>query len=319
MGSEDCLYLNIYRPKYAYQGIENLPVMFYIHGGGLFAGLATPDLVGPEYFMDNGQVILVTVAYRLGVFGFLSTGDSEAPGNLGFKDQAVALRWVHDNIKYFGGDPNSVTIFGQSAGGWSVHLHMMSPLSKGLFHRAVIMSGSAIAPYAYTMENPFNQVRQLAEFSNISKAESLSSHQVISELRNINAEQLLDNCDGFKYFFIDPVTIFRNVIERKDSEGAFITEDPLEIARNGQFNYVPLMLTFVQNEGVVRSGQIIEQPAQWDAFTSQIDSILPKLMEFPDDPIKINLVKKFYFESQPITRCKTHRVTDVSLSCKLYY
>lgn len=107
--------------------------MVYIHGGGFFAGTASSLIVGPEYFMDNGQVILVVIQYRLGPFGFLSTGDENSPGNYAFKDQAMAIKWVHQNIEQFGGNKKLVTIFGQSAGAASVHMHMMSPLTKGKF------------------------------------------------------------------------------------------------------------------------------------------------------------------------------------------
>lgn len=113
------------------EATDSLPVMIYIHGGGFFAGSPSGQLLGPQNFMDNGQVILVLMAYRLGALGFLSTGDDNSPGNFGLKDQAMAMKWVRENIREFGGDSDSITIFGSSAGGASVHMHMMSPLSKG--------------------------------------------------------------------------------------------------------------------------------------------------------------------------------------------
>lgn len=135
-GNEDCLYLNVYRPRTATGLIfqKKLPVMIFIHYGGLFAGAITPLLLGPEYFMETGTVILVMMQYRLGSLGFLSTGDSECPGNFGFKDQTMAMKWVKNHIENFGGNPNSITIFGQSAGAVSVHMHMLSPLSKVIFN-----------------------------------------------------------------------------------------------------------------------------------------------------------------------------------------
>lgn len=116
---------------------DALPVMVYIHGGGFFAGSPSGQFHGPQYFMDNGDVIVVLMAYRLGALGFLSTGDENSPGNFGLKDQTLALKWVKENIREFGGNPNSITIFGTSAGGASVHMHMMSPLSKGMLSVAV--------------------------------------------------------------------------------------------------------------------------------------------------------------------------------------
>lgn len=93
-------------------------------------GSGNSDILGPDYFIDKG-VILVTFNYRLAVLGFLSSGDDASPGNYAFKDQVAALRWVKENIESFGGDSSRITIFGQSAGGGSVHLHILSPLSTG--------------------------------------------------------------------------------------------------------------------------------------------------------------------------------------------
>lgn len=138
-GSEDCLYLNLYRPlRPATQSNVLLPVIVYIHGGAFFSGSPHPALLGPQYFMNTGQVIFVAMAYRLGAFGFLSTGDKYSPGNYGLKDQTMALRWVQRNVRRFGGNPLSVTIMGVSAGAASVHMHMMSPLSKGEFNERQI-------------------------------------------------------------------------------------------------------------------------------------------------------------------------------------
>ncbi|XP_054856322.1 fatty acyl-CoA hydrolase precursor, medium chain-like [Eublepharis macularius] len=138
--SEDCLYLNIYTPNTKAQ----LPVMVWIHGGALVLGGA---------FMCDGSVlsayedvVVVTIHYRLGLLGFFSTGSVEARGNWGLLDQIAALQWVQENIKQFGGDSQSVTIFGESAGAFSVDAQVLSPLSKGLFKRAISESGVVQIP-----------------------------------------------------------------------------------------------------------------------------------------------------------------------------
>jgi carboxylesterase type B len=130
-GREDCLYLNVYTPKLPTRSSTHpkLPVIVYIHGGAFLFGGGS-DL-GPSYLLDQ-DVILVTFNYRLGVLGFLSTGDETCPGNNGLKDQAMALRWVADNIEKFGGDKERITFMGQSAGATSVNLHLMSNQTKGL-------------------------------------------------------------------------------------------------------------------------------------------------------------------------------------------
>ncbi|XP_002935836.3 fatty acyl-CoA hydrolase precursor, medium chain isoform X1 [Xenopus tropicalis] len=141
--SEDCLYLNVFTPADREENAK-LPVMVFIHGGGLVLGCAS--LYDGSALCAYEDVVMVSMQYRLGLLGFLSTSDKEAQGNLGFMDQVAALQWVQDNIKAFGGDPQSVTIFGESAGGLSVSAHILSPLSKNLFHRAIAESGVAVFP-----------------------------------------------------------------------------------------------------------------------------------------------------------------------------
>lgn len=116
--------------------------MVYIHGGGYFEGSGNDDLHGPDFLIEE-DVILVTLNYRLGVFGFLSLGMAKYSGNMGLKDQQLAMRWVKEHIQNFGGDPEQITLFGQSAGGASAHLHVLMESSAGLFRRAIVMSGAA--------------------------------------------------------------------------------------------------------------------------------------------------------------------------------
>lgn len=139
--SEDCLYLDVYTPNVSL----SFPVLVYIHGGAYELGTSitfTGDILALH------GVVVVVIQYRLGPFGFLTTGDSAAPGNYGMLDQVEALKWVKGNIENFGGDPSKVTIFGQSAGGSSVGLHLLSPLSEGLFHQAIAESGVDLCPFA---------------------------------------------------------------------------------------------------------------------------------------------------------------------------
>ncbi|XP_047531415.1 cholinesterase 2-like [Vanessa atalanta] len=121
--------------------------MVWIHGGGFLSGSGNDDMYGPE-FIVNKDVILVTINYRLGALGFLCLDTEEIPGNAGMKDQIAALRWVQNNIENFGGDPSNVTIFGESAGAACVSCHLISPMSVGLFKRAIIQSGSITNSWA---------------------------------------------------------------------------------------------------------------------------------------------------------------------------
>lgn len=147
--SEDCLYLNVWTA--AKSANEKRPVMVWIHGGALTRGSGSTPTYDGESLAAKG-VVLVTINYRLGVFGFLAhpeltaESDHKASGNYGFLDQIAALEWVHNNIAAFGGDPGRVTIFGESAGSWSVNVLVASPLAKGLFHRAIGESGGNFGP-----------------------------------------------------------------------------------------------------------------------------------------------------------------------------
>ncbi|KAG7476391.1 hypothetical protein MATL_G00082380 [Megalops atlanticus] len=162
-GSEDCLYLNIWVPQ-GRSVSTNLPVMVYIFGGGFLVGgsmganFLDNYLYSGEEIADRGDVIVVTVGYRVGTLGFLSSGDSSGPGNYGLWDQHAGIAWVHRNIKAFGGDPNNITVFGESAGAASVNFQILSPKNKGLIRRAISQSGVALSPWAVN-RNP----RALAE------------------------------------------------------------------------------------------------------------------------------------------------------------
>ncbi|NXC46620.1 SASB hydrolase, partial [Penelope pileata] len=136
--SEDCLYLNVYSPAGSDKK-DKLPVMVWIHGGNfVFGGASRYDGSALSAYEN---IVVVLIQYRLGLLGFFNTGDEHALGNWAFLDQVAALWWIQENIENFGGDPGSVTLFGISAGSCCVFAHVLSPLSKGLFHKAISESG----------------------------------------------------------------------------------------------------------------------------------------------------------------------------------
>ncbi|XP_078603168.1 pyrethroid hydrolase Ces2e-like [Branchiostoma floridae x Branchiostoma japonicum] len=160
--SEDCLFLNVYTPNVS--ATANLPVMVWIHGGGWYNGAA--DTYPAEIPTSLHNVVMVTINYRLGNLGFLPTLDDDAPGNFGVLDAIKSLEWVRDNIRNFGGDPDRVTIFGESAGGYTVSLLVMSPMATGLFHRAISQSG--VAGVSVTQKGDITQTQNLAVSLNCS-------------------------------------------------------------------------------------------------------------------------------------------------------
>ncbi|KAF6123586.1 carboxyl ester lipase [Phyllostomus discolor] len=167
-GSEDCLYLNIWVPQGKKEVSRDLPVMIWIYGGAFLMGSGQGANFLSNYLYDGeeiatrGNVIVVTFNYRVGPLGFLSTGDSNLPGNYGLRDQHMAIAWVKRNIVAFGGDPNNITIFGESAGGASVSLQILSPYNKGLIRRAISQSGVALAPWSI-QKNPLFWAQTIAK------------------------------------------------------------------------------------------------------------------------------------------------------------
>lgn len=149
--SEDCLYLNVWTPSINLQNRAKplVPVMVWIFGGGFSTGTASLDVYDGRFLSQSQQVVVVSMNYRLGALGFLSLPESKSiKGNAGLFDQRLALSWVSKNIAAFGGDPSSVTLFGESAGAGSVGHHLLSQGSHGLFTRAILQSGSPNALWA---------------------------------------------------------------------------------------------------------------------------------------------------------------------------
>nr|XP_039270053.1 uncharacterized protein LOC120344809 [Styela clava] len=168
VGSEDCLYLNVWVAGGVDEARRNpRPVMVWIHGEGYSYGSSWGPSVNDERLYDmaplalRGDIIGISINYRLGPFGFFSTGDENAPGNYGMLDQVMALQWIQDNIWAFGGDAQRVTIFGQSTGGTSVGLHMVSPMSTNLFSRAISESGTSLSQWGL-QRDPMRSATKLA-------------------------------------------------------------------------------------------------------------------------------------------------------------
>ncbi|XP_069848597.1 cocaine esterase-like isoform X2 [Dipodomys merriami] len=220
--SEDCLYLNIYSPAHAHEG-SNLPVMVWIHSGALVMGMAS--LYDGSTLAATEDVMVVTIQYRLGVLGFFSTGDQHATGNWGFLDQVAALRWVQQNIAHFGGNPNRVTIFGQSAGGSSVSSHVMSPMSQGLFHGAIMESGVAFSPFFISSSS--DVVSSMV--ANLSACEQVDSEALVRCLRAKSEEEMLAITKAFK--------MIPGVVD-----GTFLPRHPKELLASAHFQRVPSII-----------------------------------------------------------------------------
>ncbi|XP_042895443.1 neuroligin-4, X-linked [Parasteatoda tepidariorum] len=183
--SEDCLYLNIYAPAIVGRQPLQLPVMVFIHGESYEWNAGNP--YDGRVLASYGNVVVVTINYRLGVLGFLPAVDRSARGNYGLMDQVAALHWIQDNIAEFGGDPNNVTVFGQGHGAACINLLMLSPMAKGLFQRVILQSGSALCPWAIA-KDAVDHTRRLAQALNCSMQDSMT---LIECLRKRQLEEIM--------------------------------------------------------------------------------------------------------------------------------
>jgi len=257
--SEDCLYLNVWTP--AKSGRERLPVLVYYYGGGFVAGDGSEPRYDGESMATKG-IVSVTVNYRLGVFGFLAhpelTKESphNASGNYALLDQYVALKWVKENIAVFGGDPNNITIAGESAGSVSVSALMASPLSKGLINGAIGESGSILGTLSAVP-------RAQAEEGGVKFATSLGANS-IAELRAIQTQKVFEEATkgGFASISRFPITV----------DGYFFPESPAAIYGAGKQAHVPLLAGWNSEE---MTGQLIlkGQPATTENYQKALKEL----------------------------------------------
>ncbi len=229
--TEDCLYLNVYTPDKTTATRAKRPVMVWFHGGGLFSGESN-DYDGSK-LVKRGGVVVVTINYRVGALGFFShpaiNGEGHPAINYGIMDQQSALKWVKANIAAFGGDPSNVTIFGQSGGGTAVMANMQSPLSKGLFNKAINESGVRIG-----VTSP-EFARKLGEDFATSAG---CTDQSATCLRALSVEQVLKNQGG----------IVSKVVDFPSVDGTVITKSALAAYQAGQYNAVPMITGLVKDE-----------------------------------------------------------------------
>ncbi|XP_077372460.1 carboxylesterase 5A-like [Festucalex cinctus] len=227
--SEDCLYLNVYTQAEAKRG-DRLPVMVWLHGGGLVMGAASQYDGTPLTAYEN--IVVVVIQYRLGILGFLGTGDEHLRGNWGFLDQLAALRWVQENIEAFGGDPQAVTIAGESAGGISASILTLSPLAKGLFQRAIFQSGVATVG-AYTTRHSSGLVKIVA---NLTGCYDITSQELVQCLRGKTKDELVDATKKMKIYLGGVV------------DGVFLTDTAEELLKRKEVISVPVLMGITNHE-----------------------------------------------------------------------
>ncbi|MDP6980063.1 MAG: carboxylesterase/lipase family protein [Myxococcota bacterium] len=229
---EDCLYLNVYTPAADTQ--RRRPVMVWIHGGAFTGGSGSQALYEGAHLVRRGQVVLVTINYRLGALGYLHLADRQdrlegAASNLGQRDQIAALEWVRDNIDRFGGDPGEVTIFGESAGGMAVSTLLGMPAAKGLFHRVIAQSGAAHATHSAT--SALWVLDAVLEQLGIAERD-------IAQLRDVSVERLLAAQSSAALAVGTRVQLPYAPSLDADS----LPESPLDVVRRGGAKDIPLIV-----------------------------------------------------------------------------
>ncbi|XP_043465193.1 esterase E4-like [Leptopilina heterotoma] len=332
-GEEDCLYLNIFVPTTNAKPNTTYPVMVFIRGGSFNMGNTISDDFSPKYLLHN-DVILVTFNYRLNFLGFYSTGNETAVGNYGLKDMVTVLKWVQENIKDFYGKPDSVTLFGNSAGAAAIHHLALSKKTKGLFHKIITMSGTALAPWAYhSAENIKNSSLTLANyagcynqtFKTLPDNKTIVDESKINHIKIVecmiekNVTDLLKLTQKFAIWKYSPNCIFGPTSEI-DSDDAVVTKSPRKSIKDGDFHDIPWIMGVTHDEGL---GMALFSDKDINELTSKFLDIAPQVLEYQEvvkDKKNFSLaLDKYYFEKNITEENKKVNLTNMIGDAAIYW
>ncbi|KAF9999650.1 hypothetical protein BGZ80_003566 [Entomortierella chlamydospora] len=267
--SEDCLYLNVFTPSLkASKGIRGLPVMVYVHGGSFTTYSGSTPVFEPGNLVSRGGVVVVTLNYRLGVFGlFLDTPDiseSIAPGNLATRDQIQALKWVQQNIASFGGDPHQVTIFGESAGAWSMRALLSIPSAFGLYHNVISQSD--------LMGLPFSSQKYSTDLTSLTMKSLGCNNADLACAQNKTASDLhtaeINGINAFlnmtQYYWVSFGAVYMPM-----ADGSLIANDFSELIKSGRYNKkANILWGFMHDEGFASITDYYPDPISVDDFNN---------------------------------------------------
>ncbi|XP_046549298.1 cholinesterase 1-like [Haliotis rubra] len=244
--SEDCLHLTVWVPS---DNGGNLAVMVWIYGGGFYSGSTRMPLYEGKYIAAENDIIVVSMNYRVGPLGFSYLGPDTIPGNMGLMDQRLALQWVKDNVANFGGDPTRVTIFGESAGGASVSHHLVSPLSRDLFDRAIMQSGTLSCPWAYTVPKSAKlKIKNLAD--HLQCPSSSTDADIYECLKTADAQNMTD----IQRVLFDEELVFVPVVD-----GYFLPDDPKTLLSSGSIKQTSVLHGFTGDENTLYLAMMLNQ------------------------------------------------------------
>ncbi|EAT44289.1 AAEL004341-PA, partial [Aedes aegypti] len=312
-GREDGLYLNVYTPVLPTRGqtAPKLPVMVFVHGGGMIGGSGDSLLYNPNYMVEEG-VVFVTMNYRVGVLGLLCLPDAGIYGNGDLKDQLMALQWVNENIDKFGGDPANVTLFGSSSGGSCVGLHCMSETSKKYFHKAILQCGHHMCDFTYGTE----MVRKARDLAKLFGYTGTCDKEALQVLKNVSAEQLVEK----QFAVLSPRELkleeiyhipFAHVIERQGSKGAVLTKNPMELIRSPGTFIMPVIIGTNDAEGSLELKNMLRHLEDYDA---EVERLIPRSVKVdilgPEAKQVGEEIKQSFFDGKALTQTD---IQDISL------
>ncbi|MCC2232001.1 carboxylesterase family protein [Lachnospiraceae bacterium CLA-AA-H215] len=290
--SEDCLYLNVWTP--AKSADEKLPVGVYFHGGGYTAGYGHLNCYDGEGFAKRG-IITVTLNHRLGIFGYMAhpelTAESEhhASGNYGVLDLVAALKWVKRNIAAFGGDPEKITVFGQSGGGMKSTSMVATPLAKGLIRGAIMQSSGGLE----RTRNGMTTTLDIAEQNGVKMLESMGVHS-IEEARKKTSEELLQGVQDYVAANpVDPMMVFSPI-----TDGYVFPECWNDLFLKGEYPDIPTMIGCTADE-MEQKNAVIPEEAKIDAMADHLfgegyRNQFKKAIHYPEDPeYTLRMYKKY--------------------------
>ncbi|XP_071941150.1 cholinesterase-like [Antedon mediterranea] len=268
--------------------------MVWFHGGAYILGTASQSEFDPMVLAVVGDVIIVNVNYRLGVFGFLTTGgDDEGKGNYGMLDQVLALEWINKNIKAFGGDSSKVTIFGESAGAASVHLHLLSPLSRNLFSQGIMQSGSGLCGWAVELdtEKAIEDAMSVGRNLNCSYQ---SSKELLTCLRTKTTAELLEVQRQIITQAINVIPFVPIV------DGDFLTDKPATLVEHGNFKSANILIGNNKDEGTLWAMRAyplyVPLPEAPEMLLPEFQEVFPEYVYWYKDPHTTDAIEQQYLD-----------------------
>jgi len=287
--------------------------MVYIHGGALITGSGGQRYYGPQFILDY-DVIMVSINYRLGPLGFLSLDNDVMSGNIGFRDQILALEWIQRNIAYFGGNAEDITIFGESAGSWSVMYQVLSPLSRGLFTKAIAQSGAPFSTMRHSSREGKNRMVALS-LAKYFDCDMTSDNSIFECLEGQSVESMLNAnylcVDGSYICTYDPW----DAVVDTWSDRPFLPNLPDQLVINGEYNKVPMIIGVNAEEGIISAAQYIYDPSKFVLFNEYWSYTGPLFLFDTETPTpgqqdQAQLIRQFYLGDDDASMDNIHDVID---------